>query len=323
MDYLGIGQRLSDERCGLYFLAGLDTDMGPDGRNVLTVHAAQGNIGPEHEEFIWSTLAALQIGLEVRIRHHSPRDLYAPESLESFSNLFAHDRIVSDPTGAFTRVSKLPKLAGLIRSKLDGSVAQILWKAEASALVVVASPGNDGAVDTPERLDRLRQQLNSLIADHSCADMKRAVRSVQLCIAAPSGRHTPVDVRSCPPRSEHSESTHVRTRSLSGLLARISGIAALIGLGAISAVNAKTIAKTDDALSLMPGIAGLVGLTTLGENSYGLRNRYQAVGGLRLYFGDTGLLMLASARSCPMSVDELVQRGEDTWPRPNRVFCED
>jgi hypothetical protein len=296
--------------------------MAPAGLGVLTVHAAQGTISRDHEDFIRTSLAALDPDLEVRIRHHSPRDLYAPDNLESFAKLFEHDHIVADPTGAFTRVSNLSKLARLIRARLAGSIEQILWKAEASALVVVTSSVAGGDTELPEGLDRLRDQVKSLVDNHVCPDLKRAIRSVQLFDEAPPGRHTPVDSASCPKPTDGARAVPARRRLHSGILARISGIAALIGLGALSAANASTAASPEDARSLMPGITGLVGLTTLGENSYGVRNRYQAVGGLRLYFGDTGLLMLSAVRSGTMSIDDLPEQREMAWPKPSRRFAE-
>jgi hypothetical protein len=101
-------ERLGDERCGLYFLAGVDTKT-VNRPGMLIIHAAQGGaITREHEHFIETAFGGeIDPDLEVRICYHSSRDLYAPDSLESFAKLFEHDHIVADPTGAFARVSKL------------------------------------------------------------------------------------------------------------------------------------------------------------------------------------------------------------------------
>ncbi|MVA96557.1 hypothetical protein GN330_04750 [Nitratireductor sp. CAU 1489] len=322
MNFSQISETLIDERCGLFFLAGLDTRR-PLKRAVLTVHAAQGTLTFEHTRFIETAVATLDPGIEVRIRLHSTQDLYVPDCLESFAERFRHDHIVSDPTGAFVRVSNLLQLSREIRAEVGKSVARLLWRADTSALIIVKAPLASGrsSPTRPDDVDILSGRVKSLVENRGCPDLKRAIKSVQVTNSAPSSRYTPIDASSTAPSGE---------RSLTAVLARISGIVALIGLGALSAAHARTPANIDDAQFLMPGITGLVGLTTLGENSYGLRNRFQAVGGLRLYFGPSEILMASIFAPTAICADDcLVQEepqeeqapesSEPVWPMPSRV----
>lgn len=289
-------ETLADERCGLYFLAGVDT-TAPDA-GVVTVHAAEGALNHGHQYFIESTFAALYPGYDVRLRLHSNEDLHAPDSLESFARCFQHDHIVADPTGAFARVSKLLELAGQIRAELGSSVGHILWQADASALVVLAAPFNARSSASREKdsFDHLRNEVGALVKRRAPADLRKAIRSVHVSRKVPTGRYTLID--------RGPVVAPARKSSVSGMLARISGIAALIGLGTMSAAAAHAPTVIEDDQLQMPGITGLVGLTTLGENSYGLRNRYQAVGGLRLYFRETGTLMTPAATPNPVCADD-------------------
>ena len=269
MDSLRLSADISDERCGLYFLAGLDTRPGGKHASTLTVHAARGAFTEENEAAIRSAVAASDPGLRVRISLHSGDALHRPESLECFARRFRHQQIVLDPTGAFERVQRLLALAADIRAAFGRAVSRILWQADRSALVVVADP----RLTAPEVL---RPRLEALVAHSAGADLRRAMRSVHVCTQAPTGRYTPVDAASI-------AAGPASLRAARALL-RASGLAALMSFGALSAAPAHPFHGNGD--ESLPGIAALVGLTTLGENAYGARNRYQALGGLRLYFGE-------------------------------------
>lgn len=311
MDYSQVTNTLMDERCGLYFLAGVDAPQSEASAGTVTIHAAEGTLNQTHRRFINDTFATRHPDYDVQLRFHSSRDLHAPDSLERFAGRFRHDHIVSDPTGAFARVSKLLELAGWIRTAFGPGVDRILWQAEASTLVVLATP-DDPAGSTSEKgpgLEALRRGVDALIETKAPADLKKAIRSVEVSETVPAGRYTQID--GSPPAAP------AQKKSVTGMLARISGLAALIGVGTISAAGASATAVEDDQ-NLMPGIAGLIGLTTLGENSYGLRNRYQAVGGLRLYFGKNGALMTPVASLPEPGIDDQRQ-GDPTLPAPKRI----
>ncbi|WP_136659148.1 hypothetical protein [Nitratireductor sp. XY-223] len=322
MDFCHLSETLGDERCGLYFLAGMDLNPAAAGTGVVTIHAAEGALNNGHQDFIESVFAAQFRDYDVRFRFHSSEELHCPDSLESFARSFRHDHIVSDPTGAFTRVAKLLELVRDIRAELGSSVDRILWRSETSALVVLATGFQVGETGTAEddRLNFLHDQVSSLIRDRAAADLKKAIRSVHVNTEMPAGRYTHVD--------EGHRAAQDKSTGLTGMFARISGIAALIGLGTISAASASVPALVEDDGSLTPGVAALVGLTTLGENSYGLRNHYQAVGGLRLYFGktdgsiETGLLPGAPgsdeiALTDTPSPDGAKPTGEPNLPAPS------
>lgn len=312
MDYSQVTNTLMDERCGLYFLAGVDAPQSEASAGIVTIHAAEGTLNQTHRRFIKDTFAARHPDYGVQLRFHSSRDLHAPDSLERFAGRFRHDHIVSDPTGAFARVSKLLELAGWIRTAFGPDVDRILWQADHSTLVVLATSATHvGSASAQEQdLAPLRRGLQALIEAKAPADLKKAIRSVQVSEMVPPGRHTQID--GSPPVAL------IQKRSVTGMLARLSGIAALIGLGTISAAAANAPAAVEEDQNLMPGITGLIGLTTLGENSYGLRNRYQAVGGLRLYFGKNGALM-APVASLPEPGADDPQQGDPTLPAPKRI----
>lgn len=283
---------LNDANCGLFFLAGIDKCKNRSGSQRLTIHAARGAITAENEEYIRQCLGALGADIELRIRIHSPQELYRPDCLESFAKLFEHDQIISDPTGAFARVSKLTGLANAIRTQFPNIVERILWQSETSKLIVQLC-NQDGPATTNTQLANDVETHLATIADQ---ELQKTVTAAQVIFTPPEGKCTAIDTGSA--RKAAPVQEPAKKRGIGRLLARFASIAALIGFGAVSTASAKTpMAPHHDQLN-MPGITALVGLTTLGENSYGLRNPYQAVGGLRLYFGDAGITM-ASAFSPP------------------------
>ena len=319
---------LSDERCGLFFLAGFDTRSEGTEAGVITVHAAEGALNHGHQYYIKNTFAAHHCDYRVRFRFHSNQDLHCPDSLESFARNFQHGQIVSDPTGAFARGSKLLGLARHIRTELGPSIDRIVWQSDTSTLIVVAAPFTSLAPVSMEfeSLDRLRDVVNLLVSDGAPADLRNVIRSVRVSEKLPSGCYTPIDGGHFVPPAQ--------PRTFSGMFARISSIAALIGIGTMSAASASVPAAVDEDRFLLPGITALVGLTTLGENSYGLRNHYQAVGGLRLYFGETGALLQPPSMPVPEHAEHTplidtsetdansesgTRRSEPTWPKPSRV----
>lgn len=311
MDYSQVTNTLTDERCGLYFLAGVDAPQSEASAGLVTIHAAEGTLNQTHRCFIEDTFASRHPDYDVHLRFHSGRDLHAPDSLQRFAKRFRHDHIVSDPTGAFARVSKLLELAGWIRTAFGQGVDRILWQADDSTLVILAaSAAPAGSASAQESgLKALRLGVDALIEKKAPADLKKAIRSVQVSETVPTGRYTQID--------GNRPVAPVQKRSMTGMLARISSLTALIGLGTISAAGASTPAVEEDQ-NLMPGITGLIGLTTLGENSYGLRNRYQAVGGLRLFFGKNGALM-APVASLPEPGTDDPPQGDPISPAPERI----
>ncbi|MCB1475960.1 MAG: hypothetical protein H6883_11685 [Rhodobiaceae bacterium] len=307
---------LADERCGLYFLAGLDQAASAGQPDVLTIHTAAGTLGDDHLLFIKDAVADIDAALVVDVRFHSPKDLYAPESLESFARLFKHDHVVADPTGAFTRAPELLALAASLRTELGDTVERVLWRAQDASLVLVLAThavATDfaGALHVPEKL---RSQIAVLVDELAGAGLRHAIAKVQAVAAAPAGRYVCIDQKSVLPRRS------VQPVKAAGIMARLAGALALIGLGTMAAAAATTPGVEEDAQAPTPGITALVGLTSLGENAFGVRNQYQAVGGLRLYFGDTGIL-LASAFVGGGSggIDHLLDLNDNGESKPIRL----
>ncbi|MBW3096025.1 hypothetical protein [Pseudohoeflea coraliihabitans] len=288
MDNLEVKETLNDARCGLYFLAGADRSRSGRRTEIITIHAVDDALTREQRAFITETFAATHPNHELRLRFHSNRQLHAPQSLEAFAERFHHDKILADPTGSFSRVSKLLSLARLIRARLGDAIDRILWQPDIAALTLIM-PSAGSAASQRAGIEG----VHALIESSVCEDLRKALRSVRVSSSVPSTRYTPVDNQSM---------QRSAGRGLAALVARVSGLVALIGLGSLTAAQAGAQPSADDTATGLPGVTGLVGLTTLGENSYGLRNRYQAVGGLRLYFGATGVV-LASALTPGRDID--------------------
>ncbi|HHN68261.1 MAG TPA: hypothetical protein ENK15_09570 [Thermopetrobacter sp.] len=273
-----IRRLLGDERCGLYLLATFDERAAAEHDGVLTVHAAAGAITPENVAFIEASVARVAPGMPVRIRRHAATDLHGQDCLENFARLFGEGRIVADPTGSFARVSGLIRLALLIRAECWRRVERVLWHAEERRLIVQAASGDDAS---------LRARIRRLIDANADDDLRGAIAAIEICAQTPEEACIPVDVLSRRPPAA-SPPPAARERN-GGLLARLSKIAAIAGLSSVSAAAAGAADIPPAERASVSGIAALVGLTTLGENSFGARNRHQAVGGLRLYFGEAGV----------------------------------
>ena len=311
-----IERTLSDERCGLFFLAGLDDETPDRPFHLVTIHAVEGALTTDQVGFIERSFASQHPRHRVRLRFHSSKHLSDPRSLEAFADRFRHDRILGDPTGSFASVSQLLNVARLIRHEFDGSISRILWQPDISTLTVLSFVNDGAASDRSTGQDVQERLLQTLVDDHAGDELRKVLRSVRVRNKAPVTGYTPVDDASIVLPST--------VFAKPGFWARVSSLAALIGLGSLSLAHAAV--PLDEKDPGLPGIAGLVGLTTLGENSYGVRNRFQAVGGLRLYFGETGTL-IASALA-PKQIPKIESKspssqGKDgktsTWPKPSRI----
>ena len=278
-----LSEELADERCGLYFLAGLDLETSNKSCGLLTIHVADGAINQTQEQFIRSIVETVEPELAVNVKYHSARELHAPDSLESFVGLFRHEDIIADPTGAFCRAPGLLELAQSLRAELGNLVSRILWQAEYSTLVVIAdSLGTEIAPSGQRVVTReLQQAIDEVVNGRASPDLRRMIRTVRATTQAPSSSYVPVDALSV--------RAPVQMPKPAGLMARVAGITALIGIGMFSTANAATspAAVPDQA----PGFMALSGLTSLGENALGVRNHYRAVGGLRLYFRESASLL--------------------------------
>ena len=96
---------LNDEQSGLFFLAGLDGTDG--GKQELTLHTAGRNFSSLNERFLREKLSEIKSDIALSVRHHTSEALFAPKSVEQFINMFPHEEIVGDPTGAFAKWTHL------------------------------------------------------------------------------------------------------------------------------------------------------------------------------------------------------------------------
>lgn len=310
MSFTELREKLSDERCGLYFLAGLDS-LSPDGdQKVLTVHASQGAFYGDQEKYIRSVALDVDPDLEVRVKFHSASDLHEPDSLESFARNFQHQQIVSDPTGAFFRAPELLRLASNLRGELGGKIDRILWKAEYSALLIQVAPSatEEGLTGEPVAKAGLQEKIDFLVNKYATADLRRTIKLVRTVATPPTGSFVPVDALSA--------RTQAPERKPTGLAARVAGIAALIGIGIFSSAATAAAANVDKGVMATSGFSALSGLTSLGENSLGVRNHYRAIGGLKLYFRDSVAFMSPGTRP---DGNFLLPKTKDKSSEPIRV----
>lgn len=285
MDFQRLSQDLADERCGLYFLAGLDFDKSNGNGSLLTIHVAHGGINSTQEQFIRATVEAIDPDMAVDVKVHFARELHAPDSLESFVQLFQHDNIIVDPTGAFGRAPRLLRLAQSLRAELGDLVSRILWQAEYSTLVVMADGLGTEIAPSGQRVvsRELETSIKEVVDTCAAPDLRKMIRTVRATTLAPSRSYVAVDALSV--------RAPVYTPKPSWLMARLAGAAALIGIGMFSAANASPSPAVAPDQSAAPGFTALSGLTSLGENALGVRNHYRAVGGLRLYFQESASLL--------------------------------
>ncbi|WP_421851410.1 hypothetical protein [Oricola sp.] len=279
-----LAEKLQDERCGLFFLAGLDDD-GRGGK-LLTIHAAQGLLNSDQECYLRSAAVTVDPALDVRVVRHTKKALNAPKSLESFVRRFQSRTILLDPTGVFDRASRLLRLVLSMDKSQRQAFTSVLWQADESALLFVKSAG----VTDDEYVDALLVPVRTAIANESDDCLSRAVLSVRAVSSVPAGTYTPVDDLSA-----------VAGRTGTGLLKSavraLTAAAALIGVGSATLAHASLPNDKTDRFTFTPGIEAISGLTTLGENAFGARNHFRAVGGLRLYFGDSELFLASLPRS--------------------------
>ena len=278
-----ISQVLRNERCGLFFLAGLDRN---NKHRTLTVHTAKGNLSEENERFIRARFGEFDADLSVVIRHHAFKNLFEPRCLEHFIGTFSHDEIVCDPTGAFSRADDLLSLASRMRSEFGHWLKKLLWQSETGSLLLVLDPaaGKDPVVN-PAMVKRLETTAWNVFESGANSDLSKVLNTISVVTEVPAGSHTPVDASSI--------DTHKKRKSLGGVIAKVSGIAGMIGLGSAALANAH-LPESHETGTALPGISALNGLTSLGENALGQRNMFQALGGLRLYFGNSDPELMAA-----------------------------
>ncbi|MCB1387474.1 MAG: hypothetical protein KDJ29_08300 [Hyphomicrobiales bacterium] len=275
---------LNDEQSGLFFLAGLDGTDG--GKQELTLHTAGRNFSSLNERFLREKLSEIKSDIALSVRHHTSEALFAPKSVEQFINMFPHEEIVGDPTGAFARAGSLLRLAISLRSKFGSQAGQLLWQNDNGILYVVPNTGPElMEADAPTmkaQADAIARGMCATLLDRQLAMVLKGILVVD---KVPAGSYTPVDAKSVSTRA-------VRGRMLK-IAAAVSGIASAIGIGSVS-LAAAHVPAMDQTVDSMPGIAALNGLTSLGENSLGQRNSYQSIGGLRLYFGNPDPELMAA-----------------------------
>lgn len=308
-------QVLREEKCGLFFLAGLDKQFK---RRTLTVHTATGNLSEENERFIRARFGGLDAELNVVIRHHAFKNLFEPRCLEHFIGAFSHDEIICDPTGAFSRAEDLLRLASRMRLEFGHWLEKLLWQSETGTLLLILNPiASNAPIVNPAMAKRLEATAWNIFESGTRSDLSKVLNTISVATEVPTGSHTPVDASSIDiPKTG---------KSLVGMMAKVSGIAGMIGLGSAAFANAHLPASHESSTAL-PGISALNGLTSLGENALGQRNMFQSLGGLRLYFGNSDPELMAACGMADFFAGKCVidrywsgGKGEQSAPSTSRT----
>lgn len=277
----GVLNVLSDRRFGRFFLAAVD-QATLIRRRTLTVHASAETLSIQQEQDLQSAIAGVDRFLRIRVKRYSLQTLAAPRSIESFHGPFEHDKIVSDPTGAFERAKDLLVFTRHLRVRFGNDIGEIFWRSASGELFLDLSK-SDSRRDTGSA-EKILASAERLLADHLAVSTSRYIKSLNVVGRRPSGELTPVD-----------EQSVVHDHPLRGVAAaagKLASISALVGFGWAIPANAKASA-IDELHIVLPGISALPGLTSLGDDAFGTRASPRAFGGIRIFFGNSEPQLLA------------------------------
>lgn len=284
-----------DECVGLYFLVGVD-HVGEDWQ-LITVHSSPMGVNPAQKKYLTEEFSKRYSNVEVRVNYHSWDALSAPKSLESFTKLFQHDEIVKDPTESFAKAKELVNITKKLRLRFHKYIKGIFWQSETGTLIVAQDCKSDGSLSGDISTEKLQLVVNYILEHSSRSGLKHLVRNVKLVDDISFGKYTPIDILSEPAAVSVPKTVPVdvsnRVKKKHRLWAKIGSLSAIIGLGALTSVNAHAISNLpadehiEEPEKHLPGVSALTGLTSLGESAFGRWNYYRAVGGMRLFLGES------------------------------------
>lgn len=251
-----------------FFLAGLDYFVFAR-KPTLSLHFVGGQVSTSDQDILDRAVKTAFPQVRLIFKEHQGRALNQPNNLKSFSNLFKHQHIVCDPTGAFERLHTLLRVNDALALQFP-ALDHMLWEPDTRSFVAV--------VDDAKAIGIIEARAKRLLRRHLSQGYALTVRNVTATLKPPQGRYVLV----CPASVENKLSSG----SSLPMRARMAGMAALFSLGSVSSTYAMPSTIIDQQRQLEPGVSALLGLTTLGEKASGHRNPLQALGGLRLYFGN-------------------------------------
>jgi hypothetical protein len=283
-----ISQILHNERSGIFLLAGLDNGRFSQSE-ILTVHAINDTLSVECEQFIINQIKLIDASLRVKFRRYAFKNLYNTKSLEHLVKQFNHEEILYDPTGVFSRSAELIHIARVLREEFGNCLSSILWQSTTGKIQLVFKGNLLGSTSGfLQSIEQLEQDAIQTFQQHSSSSLLKAVVEIKANMEIPIGAYTPVDALSFRAVMKNDNPLNA--------LWKVSGIAAAIGLGSVVAASASiSPAVQPEAKPVMlPGVSAFPGLTTLGENAFGINNAYRSMGGLKLYFGNSEPILMAA-----------------------------
>jgi len=266
-------EALDRTEAGLYFLACLDKGHN-ESTDVLTIHALAGILSAAEKAYLAGAVDFNAPGLNLQIVEHQAFELREARSLEALANTFVHDRIIADPTGAFSRLNVLLLLVKSIRTAFPEAFAAILWETNAASLILVPST----AQQSP-RIDEIKAQVEQMTSRSGLTGIPTAVLYGS---GYGSGSYTLVDERFSPKREPEMPKGSKPDRPW----LRLAASAVALGFGTMATAAVAPNAGHMERNQALPGIVALVDLTTLGDSAFGTRNPHKAASGLRLFLGE-------------------------------------
>jgi hypothetical protein len=272
---------LTTSGTGPFFLAVLDNRGSVDNANVI-IHAFEGALTDKHKNAIERELLTYDAAIQVKFQIYHSDKLLDSRSLREFADLFQHQEVLLDPTGAYERINAVLKIAQNLRGQFDTAVKDLYWETTARNLVVVAPRAN------AKTRNEILLAAESIAAETLGSNWVGFVQSVEVTCFVPARELIQIEK---PRLISRLAVLWPRRRMFSPRFSPILkaiGLASIVGVST-AAASVDTSGKT--RLELKPGVSALVDMTTLGQNAYGTNNLYRAMGGLRLYLADAAPLI--------------------------------
>ena len=212
------------------FFVGIDEDG--DNRPTVTVHTVFSRSAMADRRRLQKVLQGHGVDAKCVVRKHSPRSLSKARSLASVVRPFAHDQVISDPTGSIVRASHLAEFATLMRSELADKLTGLYWQPRLQLLFVVLNHREyfiDGKASTID-LAAAEELVGKTLRQCLGGDASRYLTGVRIGFEVPA-----TDLVALDDSSYFEEKRSVIRLQGKGLVAALT---AMIGLGASASLAA-------------------------------------------------------------------------------------
>lgn len=211
------------------------------GRTVITAHTSKNTGSKKDRRELLSELRQSEMPVRFRVRSHSARKMVKAKTLESMLSGYACDKILHDPTGAFSRSMSLVGFASDIRSELGKSIAGVYWNAQWRTLYVVLDHTKffENEMVKIRDLAAVEQAAWRILGANGGDTVSDYISAIRLSFELPAFELIPID-----------EKSHFSKNGLVSKLlgfAKIPVFATMLGLGAVGglASSAAAAEKTD------------------------------------------------------------------------------